>query len=149
MSFSNTVQSDSSAVQSYLGILQDIITRMANNSSNCKNWCITLVSAILVIIADKKQPNFVWIALFPVILFFFLDAYYLAQERSFRSIYNHFVKKLHNNTATTEDLFLIQPIQGVSAARTIGQSIFSPSIYPFYGILALTVVLARYLIFKS
>lgn len=57
---SNQVQPESSAVQSYLGILQNIISRMANNSSNCKTWCITIVSAILVVIVDKKQPSTAW-----------------------------------------------------------------------------------------
>lgn len=148
MSSYKKVKPDSSAVQSHLGILQDIITRMASNSSNCKNWCITLVSAILVIIADKNQPNYIWIALIPILLFFFLDSYYLGLERGFRATYNHFVSKLHNSTATTQDLFVIRPPKGFKLWGTTLGSAFSPAVLPFYGILAITVVLARYLIFK-
>ena|SRR3989338_243886 len=53
---------NSQAVQSHLTILQAVIQRMANNSSSSKAWCITLVSAILVIVADKGKPQYAWIA---------------------------------------------------------------------------------------
>ncbi len=49
---------ESPSVQSYLNILQSIISRMAANSSGCKTWCITLVSAIIPIIADKGKPAY-------------------------------------------------------------------------------------------
>lgn len=146
---SNQFQPESSAVQSYLGILQGIITRMANNSSNCKTWCITVVSAILVVIVDKKQPSYVLIALIPVLLFFFLDTYYLALERGFRDVYNDFVQKLHNNAVTTQDLFEVKPLRDFSLYKTILKAAFSPAIAPFYGILTLTAVLAHSLIVKS
>jgi hypothetical protein len=94
---------ESTAVQSYLNILQGVISRMATNSANCKTWCITLVSAIIVIIVDKAKPNYVWIALLPIILFFLLDAYYLGQERSFRAIYNGFIQRLNAGNANRND----------------------------------------------
>ena len=50
---------ESPSVHSYLSILQAVIARMASNSSNCKTWCITIVSAILVVVADKGQSSFV------------------------------------------------------------------------------------------
>lgn len=81
MSSPRKVQPESSAVQSYLGILQDIISRMANNSSNCKTWCITIVSAILVVIVDKKQPSYIWIAIVPIFLFFFLGFLLLSSRK--------------------------------------------------------------------
>lgn len=73
----NPINPDSSSVQSYLNTLQGIVSRMAGNSANCKTWCITLVSAILVAIADKAKPNYGWLALIPIVVFLFLDAYYL------------------------------------------------------------------------
>jgi hypothetical protein len=74
----STLTPDSSAVQKYLELLQAVINRMASNCTGCKTWCITLVSATIVIIADKGKPSYVWIALVPLALFFFLDSYYLA-----------------------------------------------------------------------
>lgn len=49
---------ESPSVQSYLNILQSIINRMVANSSGCKTWCITLVSAVILIIADKGKPAY-------------------------------------------------------------------------------------------
>ena len=137
---------ESSSVQSYLNILQEIISRMATNSANCKNWCITLVSAILVVIADKNKPNYAWISLIPIILFFLLDAYYLAQERSFRAIYNKFIQDLHSSKATTENLFVLVPLRGFNVVKSLFEASSSFAVYPFYLTLFLTVIIARFLI---
>src|SRR5713101_5141714 len=99
----------SPSVQAHLGILQSVIQRMAGNSTSCKAWCITVVSAILVIVADKGKPNFAFIALVPTFLFLALDAYYLALEKAFRASYAEFVKKLHAGLATAEDLYAVTP----------------------------------------
>lgn len=140
------VTGESAAVQSYLGMLQAIITRMAGNSGNCKTWCISLVSAMLVVIMDQKSPHYVWITFIPVLLFLLLDAYYLGQERAFRDVYNHFVAKLHSGQATDQDLFLIKPMQGFNVVQSLFGAIRSFSIYPFYLVLAGVIVIARYLL---
>jgi hypothetical protein len=140
------INGESSAVQSYLGILQAIISRMASNSGNCKTWCISLVSAILVVVADQKTANYAWIAFVPVLLFFLLDAYYLAQERAFRDVYNHFVAKLHAGHATDQDLFVVKPLQGFRVAQSLLVATGSFSIYPFYLVLAGIILIARYLL---
>jgi hypothetical protein len=137
---------DASDVQSYLDTLQNIIARMATNSSNCKTWCITLVSAILVVIVDKKIPNYTLIAYIPVFLFLLLDAYYLAQEKAFREIYNTFVTNLHAGIATSQDLFMIRPLPGGDIAGALFQAIWSFSIWPFYAVIGSMVILARFLL---
>lgn len=137
---------ESTAVQNYLGILQSVISRMANNSTNCKTWCITLVSAIIVVIADKEKPNYVWTALLPVVLFFFLDAYYLAQERSFRLTYNDFVKKIQTNSVSASDLFIVAPIKGFNVPKATFEAVFSFAVYPFYVTLIVLLFIGRYLV---
>jgi hypothetical protein len=139
----NTCDPDSSSVQSYLNILQNIVSRMAGNSANCKTWCITLVSAILVAITDKAKPNYGWLALIPVLLFFFLDSYYLGQERAFRATYNDFVRRMHSGTAEITDLFIVAPLKGFNVINSTLQSAFSFAIYPFYLTLVAMVVIAR------
>lgn len=125
---------NSQAVQSHLTILQAVIQRMASNSASSKAWCITLVSAILVIVADKGKPEFAWIALIPTLLFLILDAYYLALERGFRNAYNAFIRKLHSEDLTANDLFVVVPEGG--QLRLFGSALFSFSVWPFYGTLA-------------
>ena len=74
---------ESPAVQAHLTIVQGVIQRMAENSRSCKVWCITLVSAVLVLVAQTKEPQYALIALVPAFLFLVLDTYYLALERAF------------------------------------------------------------------
>lgn len=81
----------------YLEFLQDIITRMNKNSFQIKGMAITIVSAFLAIYVSTKNTIFIIIAIFPLILFWFLDAYYLTQERKFRGIYNDAVKNNYEN----------------------------------------------------
>jgi hypothetical protein len=155
---------ESSAVQKYLDILQSVISRMAGNSSNCKSVCITLVSAIAVVIADKGKPDFAWITLIPVILFCFLDAYYLGLEQGFRNTYNEFVKKLQNGVATPKDLFWIMPKRIVKKPQADGsntpefkafnpvygtlKALISFAVYPFYLTLIVVLLLGRFLVFS-
>jgi len=140
---------DSPSVQTYLTLLQSVINRMAANSSNCKTWCITLVSAIAVLAFEKTKPNYVWISLIPTILFLFLDSYYLFLEKQFRARYNSFVDKLHAETATIQDLFIIAPGNKVPANISDVIEVFgSFSIWPFYGLLIMMIVVMRIWIFN-
>lgn len=139
---------ESTAVQSYLNILQAIISRMATNSANCKTWCVTLVSAILVIIADKGKTEYIWITLIPVLLFFFLDAYYLSLERDFRSLYNTFIRKLHTGNISADEVFT-RSVDGsfTHTVTSVTNSLLSLSIFPFYTFLLVMLVVARFKIF--
>lgn len=135
---------DSPSVQSYLTILQSVISRMASNSSSCKTWCVTLVSAIVVIIADKGKPDYVWISVLPIALFLLLDSYYLSLERQFRTVYNDFIRKLHFGNATVDDVFYVGPRTGVSATSLhILKAGGSISVWPFYILLALMLLVIR------
>ncbi|MEA5581178.1 hypothetical protein VB620_07480 [Nodularia harveyana UHCC-0300] len=140
------VDPDSNSVQSYLNILQGVIARMANNSASCKTWCISLVSATLVVLADKNKPTYAWISLIPILLFFLLDSYYLGQERSFRQIYNNFVNHLHSGEVTVNHLFKLTPPKGMNVVSLLFKSSLSFSVYPFYLTLLITVIIARYFI---
>ena len=83
---------ENSAVQFHISMLQGIINRMANNSANCKTWTVTLVTAMLVLLLEKKikLPN-PWISLILVVLLYLLDCYYLCLERITISVQNTFL----------------------------------------------------------
>ena len=46
-----SLNEESPAVQTHLTIMQGVIQRMAENSRSCKVWCVTLVAAVLVLVA--------------------------------------------------------------------------------------------------
>ena len=130
---------DSAAVQAHLSILQDVIRRMAGNSASCKNWCIVLVAAMLVLVARTETPDYALLAVIPTLLFGFLDAYYLALEQAFRHSYNAFVRKLHAGAVGITDLYVVRPTGKIN--RQLLVSLRSTAIWPFYGALALTIVI--------
>jgi hypothetical protein len=144
MNEENGFRESSQAVQAHLGIMQAVIQRMASNSASYKTWCITLVSAILVIVADKGKPEYAWLALIPTVLFFSLDAYYLALEKMFRLSYNNFVYKLHQGRVVGSDLYVVVPSGNM--VQTMWASILSFSIWPFYMALILMVLIAKKLV---
>lgn len=78
--------------QHYISLLQENISRMSANSSNCKTWMITLVAAIFAIGASKGDiVSNIWMAYIPTVLFYFLDCFYLGVERRFRRIERRFL----------------------------------------------------------
>ena len=137
---------ESSAVQKHLEITQGVITRMAENSRSCKLWCVTLVSAVLVLVARTENPEYALIALIPAILFLILDTYYLVLERGFRDSYDAFVRKLHQEGLTLSDLYPVAP-SGSSLGRFTA-SLVSFSIWPFYPTLVLMILLVWWLVFE-
>lgn len=141
---SGEVNLNGAAVQSYLNMLQAVITRVANNSAACKTWCISLLSAIMVLSADKSRADLVWIGGIPVLLFFVLDAYYLGLERQFRDIFGAFIRKLHFGNAACDDLFMMAPRagRGVTSLQ-IARAAASMSVWPFYSLLAVLIVIVR------
>lgn len=135
---------ESGAVQTHLTIMQDVIRRMAENSRSCKVWCVTLVSAILVLSAQTGNAQHVLTALVPVILFLVLDAYYLALERGSRNAYDAFVQKLHSCKLTPCDLYVVKPKEAIP--KLFLQCLPSFSIWPFYLMVAGIALLAWWFI---
>ena len=83
-----------------IDIIQDIIKRMAYNSFLIKGWTVTLVVGILLLKGPEKYQIF--LILIPLIAFWYLDAYFLRQERLFRELYKWVIS---NRLHTDEHLF--------------------------------------------
>lgn len=71
----------------HLEMIQAVITRMASNSFAIKGWAVTLVAALLGFCTQTTTPKLVFIAMVPAILFWWLDGFYLMQERLYRNLY--------------------------------------------------------------
>lgn len=72
----------------YLSFIQSIITRMSDRSFKLKELAISLTVAIFAIAKFKNKwvDSITYLA--PIILFWFLDSYYLNIERKFRKKYD-------------------------------------------------------------
>lgn len=96
---------DNEAVTTHIEALQGIINRLAESSASCKNWCLTLVAALLALAASAHSPQLVTISLVPVIVFGFLDTMYLAQEQSYRDLYKCIVGKIRKKEYALADVY--------------------------------------------
>ena len=136
----NQALENSPAVRTHLEMVQGVVQRMAENSRSCKVWCVTLVAAVLVLVARTGEPQPALIAVVPTVLFLILDTYYLALERAFIGSYNGFVKKLHDGSLAVTDVYKIAPTGSIP--RLFFDCLRSFSIWPFYPVVLATILLA-------
>jgi len=126
-----------------LNILQSIISRMATNSTNCKMWSVTLLSAIMVLFLttdDNLNFNKI-IILIPIIPFMFLDAFYLGLERYFVDEYN---KEFAN--CEISNVSIIVKNTGWKRIKSTLKALTSFSVWGFYLILCLTISIILFII---
>lgn len=131
----------SSSKLEHLKMLQAVITRMASNSFQVKTWCITLTSALLALSA-KDARHMVFVAYLPVLMFWWLDAFFLHQERLFRELYDHV------RTSEQEESDFSMKTLGKDDSKVVSQFkvAFSKTLAWFYGGLAVAVSLAVYVV---
>ena len=113
----------------HLQFIQNNISRMNTNSGKVKGWCITIVSALFALYAGTGKIIFIWICLFPTILFCILDTLYLQQEHKFIGLYNDVAGITKNNTIKPFEFTLKQYEEG---PRGLIKAFTSWSVFPFY-----------------
>lgn len=72
----------------HMEMIQGIINRMGGNSFSLKGWAVTLVAGIFALASKDTDKMYFLIAYVPIVVFWFLDAFYLLQERLYRALYN-------------------------------------------------------------
>ena len=71
----------------HLKMIERVVTRLADNSFRYKGWSITLVSVLLALAAKDMQPGYALVGVLPAICFWWLDSYFLRQERLYRRLF--------------------------------------------------------------
>lgn len=75
--------------EKHLEFVQAAIARQASNSFAVKTWAVGLVTATIAYAIEKGgSGQLIAIAFVPVVSFAAMDAYYLQQERLFRTLYD-------------------------------------------------------------
>jgi hypothetical protein len=118
----------------HLEFIQDAITRMGSNSFQMKRWAITIFSALLALYAASggKQVMYLFFAIIPAVLFWFMDAYYLQQERKFRGIYNDVAGITLAASRQAVQLFDMPLKQYVGEKYSYCRVFWSKTIWPLY-----------------
>ncbi|GAA5504435.1 hypothetical protein Dxin01_04205 [Deinococcus xinjiangensis] len=117
-----------------LELLQGIINRLSGNSFLLKGWTVTLVIGLLTYTGSTGRKRLALMAAIPVLMFWFLDGFFLARERDYRDRF----EKLR--------LGQVQPFDFRLSPLNFGpwiQSAFSSTLAVFYGfLLVFTIIIA-------
>jgi hypothetical protein len=124
----------------HMEMVQNIINRMSSNSFFIKGWCVTLVSALFVLSPKDANVAFIFVAFFPVLMFWILDAYFLRQERLFRKLY----EKIRNTDENGID-FSMDTTPFISITASWLRTVFSRTLFLFYGAVFVAVLLASFI----
>ena len=125
-----------------LKIIQDIIKRMAFDSFMIKVWAITLVIITLLLKGGSFQ---VFISFIPLLVFWYLDAYFLWQERMYRELYNWVAE---NRLKTEDFLFDLNAYRFKDKVQRKLRIMFSLTLGWFYGSIAVLILVYAFFILK-
>jgi len=126
----------------HLEMIQSVIERMGNNSFLIKGWSITLVSAIFVVTIQEADKTFALWTLFPAILFWFLDGFYLWQERLQRALYDHVRRMDEKKIDFSMDTANIVNGKIPSKKTKYINAVFSRTLLPFHGGMTIAILAA-------
>jgi hypothetical protein len=119
----------------HLKLISGAISRMAGNSFLLRGWAVTLVVGIFALSGKKVEGAHYLLAYIPIIAFWFLDGYYLFQERMFRDLYNDVASRDPANVDFSLDTRQYRDGQSVAKAM------FSTTPRLLYGALAVVVLI--------
>lgn len=81
----------------HMDYIQAVISRMASNSFYLKGWNITIIAAIVTLSLKESDWRIYGCALALNTIFWFLDSYYLKQEKLFRELYKKVSQESDDN----------------------------------------------------
>ena len=121
----------------HLNMVQGVIGRVAGFSATVKNFSIILAAAAVAVNVAEDQRGFPWIAFAAVLLLLIIDAYYLAQEKAFRELYNEIAER---PLSEASDLRIKRPpLEPFRAARSF-------SVWAFY--VPQLIVVGAFILYK-
>lgn len=131
----NKIDMDKEILHKEIDLIQAVITRMANNSFLLKGWMITLVSAILALSKGSILTNdftyFSLILCLPVLVFWYLDAFFLHKEKCYRKLYDWVIK---NRLQSKEEMYSLNYTRFADQVEGELKVMFSKTLLPFYGL---------------
>lgn len=124
----------------HLEFIQNTIIRMSTNSFIIKGWAITIITALFAFSAKESDTNYAYLVYFVTPFFWYLNGFFLLQERRFRELYNDVRKVDEDNIDFSMD----------ASIYTKGKCAFYR---PFFGITTwplyfLIIAVATYIICK-
>lgn len=132
----------------HMDYIQSVITRMATNSFKIKGWAVTIASALVALSIGRKENGMTVVIILPILMFWFLDSYYLWQERLYRGLYNKV--RLLDSDSVDYDMAADSKYRKLGVIRRysvkikeFALAIFSISEILFYMVLIVLVIVCR------
>ena len=127
----------------HLKLVQIVISRLAGNSFALRVGVSPAIGAVVTAAVVISQEFLVLVALLVVITFWYLDAFYLAQERAFRALYD-FVRKGNGQAFGSESYFSMVHVTPRGFSRQILKTMSTTTLCVFY-IPLISVIVAVFL----
>ena len=132
---------DKETLHKEIDLIQGVINRMANNSFLLKGWMITIIVAVLALTKDTLVTNDISylsiILLLPLLVFWYLDAFFLHKEKCYRELYKWVIE----NRLTSNDFkYSLDYTRFEENVDKIGKIMFSKTLRTFYGITVLILI---------
>ena len=116
----------------HLEFIHNTINRMSTNSFIVKGWTITLISALFILAQKDSNTTYAILTYFAVPIFWYLNAFFLLQERRYRSLYDDVRLKSENSIDFSMDA------KNYNTGRnTIMECLKSKTIWPIYCLMLL------------
>jgi hypothetical protein len=113
----------------HLEFIQAVIIRLGTNSFLIKGWVLTIAAALFAFLVTDRSWALAVVGLVPLLAFWFLDGYFLWQERLFRRLYDD-----ARRPSSSVDL-LSMNVTAYRDQATWASAAFSRTLLLFYGAL--------------
>lgn len=126
---------DKEILHKEIDLIQGVINRMASNSFMLKGWLISLIAVVLALSKDSLfSCNSIFVCsilCFPILIFWYLDAFFLHREKCYRALYEWVIK---NRMSTNENIYSLDFRPYQKQVKSQFRIMFSQTIFPFYGL---------------
>lgn len=116
----------------HLEMLQAVIGRMANEAALVRGWALTVTAAFYGFAAKSLNWRIAAVGFLPVVLFWWLNVYYLWSEQKYRCLYGRAA-----DPSSTVPLFSMDASQ---EDAPVWKAVASRVVWPFYSVMVLVGV---------
>ena len=127
----------------HLDYIQSTIARMASNSFYLKGLSVSLIAALITLSLKESDCRVFICTLLLNIVFWFLDAYYLRQEKLFRELYNE-VRLIEDDSNITFSMDTSRFQKKVLPIPCL--MVYNISITPLYGSVAIILIVLIHMV---
>ena len=135
--------------EKHLEFIENVIDRMGRNSFQCKTWCFSVITALMVYLFSQPDNDVLRLRVLLTSLtvigaFFLLDTYYFHLEKGYRELYS-MVAGLKGKGDIVRNYDMNVPDSAKGCLNYL-KAMKSPATGMSYGLLSIIIVCAYFLL---